>query len=150
MVLWSRVRPGRLPAGRKCSRPRGPARGARWLLMALPLLASGTPSLARTVQGSAPPSSISDAHHARVMAVVESLWVAGRTDSLWKRVESELGLARSRGDSSLVLDLLAQRGQGRARLGQIREAEPDLRAATRMAERQGNGRTLRSSLRWLA
>lgn len=84
-----------------------------------------------------------------MLAVVESLWVAGRSDSCWAILGCELRTARSSGDSAFVLDLLTLRGRARARLGLIKEAEPDLRAAVALADSLGQPRTMRANLRWL-
>ncbi len=76
--------------------------------------------------------------------------MAGRSDSCWTLLLSELKSARSRGDSTFVLDLLSLRGRARARTGWIKEAEPDLRAAMTLAETLGQPKALRANLRWLA
>ncbi len=131
------------------------------MLLAVVLLASGagsTPSApgraaapevaGRTSPGASAPDRTPVQR--RTLALLDSLWAAGRTDTLWTCAEAALRTARVRGDARLTLDLLATRGRMRASLGLIAESEPDLRAAIRMARSAGDDSTLRASLRWLA
>lgn len=80
---------------------------------------------------------------------MDSLWTRGNLDGYWARAESGLHAARAQGDSSLVALILAARGQAQARLGMIKDAEPNLRASIRLCAADGNSRTQRSNLRWM-
>lgn len=86
------------------------------------------------------------------LVTLESLWRAGLVDSFYVAIDREIASTRRQpaGKSALLRDLLALRGQARARLGQAAEAEPDLREAVRLAQEQGVNKVERASLRWLA
>ncbi len=106
-------------------------------------------ALAGLISAHATPAAARPPHQQRALAAVESLWVAGQVDSCWTLLETEIAAARAARDSSYLLELLVLRGSGRARLGLVVAAEPDLREAIPLAEELGAGPRLRHCLRWL-
>ena len=97
-----------------------------------------------------PPASSGATSQQRKLALVDSLWSAGRRDSSQALIAKWLPGARRDADSALLCGLLGRSGAHLASFGENRRAERPLREAVALAEARADSASLLNAVRWLS
>ena len=84
------------------------------------------------------------------LALVDSLWTAGRRDSAAALTRQRIEESRATGDTLLRIDLLTRAGQQNRFFGRAIEGERDLREAVAMALQARDSSRAVAALRWLS